>query len=164
MKRQQTLVDDLIARAIERLAEHGSFYKSDVVSEVSKTQTFCGIQRVLKDADLKAPRAGIGIVYLRGFDDMVTRALQARDENGIRLYECEASGTDQRRWMRLRAMGLEELKQVIRPTRELQRTIRVKVDAYSIYLQAMEAIGRTDVTVDDVYERCLPEIRKLRAA
>lgn len=162
MRRQQrTKIDNLIEPALLKVAKRASPYfgKSAIINEVTNNKALAAILADLRD------RYGawkIDQLILRYIDSHVGHALQQRDANGIRVYECYGAGESERRWQPLRALTADKLRLVMRQTRREAAQLERKGEGYHIILEELERLRRPDATVDDVYERALPKIKKFR--
>lgn len=97
-------------------------------------------------------------LLMRYIDTRVGALLQVRDGNAIRVYECYADGTKERRWHPLRAMDANSLRAVMRETRTQARQLEIKGEGYQFFLDELEKLS-PGARVDDVYDRAVPKIR-----
>jgi hypothetical protein len=160
-------IKKLIEQAVEEVVQKqpGGFEKGDVMRELRKNAK---LDAALRDINVKYNGDWqLGDMLLRQLNLMIGTALGARDDNGIRIYECYAvPGQRQRRWLPLRAMTRSMLRNVMRETRVQERQLHVKGEAYVFFMQELKKLGKR-ATVDQVYEIAAPKIvehRSQRAA
>lgn len=163
MKKERTKIDNLVEPAVKRVAEREKSYfrKSEVVDEVTKNKNLANIF-----ADLRGRYRAwkLDTIIMRYVEKRVADALQQRDSNGIRIYECYAAGERERRWLTVRAMTADTLRAVMQETRTQARQLTIKGEGYQILLEELEGLGDPNATVDDVYDVAVPKIRAYRAA
>lgn len=92
MARKKTYIDSQIEPAIEKIVkESGASYftKKDVVDQINKVRKVASLLN-----DLQKRHSGVGAdeIVLRYIEAAVGRALQKKDANGLRVYECTARG------------------------------------------------------------------------
>src|SRR5262245_56419226 len=97
-------------KAVARRCRDSYFTKSEVVREVLRRADLANAVIEIRRSYLGA---GLDQAILSYVDSAAGRALRARDENGIRLYECYPVGQSEYRWRRLRDMRLGDLDRVI---------------------------------------------------
>lgn len=152
MRKAKNRIKNLIEPAVARVAGRSSpyFWKSSIYNEVLKT---AGLAKALADIETRHARWGFHERIKRDIDHLIGQALRRRDPKGLRVYECYRSeGESERRWFPFRAMTADTLRAVMRATRTQERSFHIKGEAYHIMLEALEALGKPDATVDDVYD------------
>jgi len=141
--------------AIRAVARRGGYFlKVEVVHEVLR-------RAELTDAVVQIRRTYVG----RGLDDAiigyleveVARQLRARDDHGLRMFECYADANGQRRWRRLIEMRAADIRRVTRDLRTLRDQLADKVAAYDLLLEELERAGE-GARVADVYDRAWQRI------
>lgn len=163
MVRKKTYIDSQIEPALEKVVKKSGasyFTKKDVVDQIKKVRKVSSLLD-----DLQRRHAGVGAdeIVLRYIDTAVGQALQKKDPNGLRVYECYSAGERQRRWMRLRAMTAEQLRVAMQAADRGARELQVKAEGYQLILAELEK-GPPGVTVDDVYDEVIPKILEHRAS
>jgi hypothetical protein len=96
--KEKTPIDRIIEPALEKVAarrENRYFYKSEVLAEVLKHRS---LKNMLDEMKAKWPDWKFDEVIRRYITDRVGQALQKRDANKIRVYECYGAGESERRW------------------------------------------------------------------
>ena len=116
------------------------------------------LAKVLTDLRTKHGAWKLDQLIKRYVDTRVGQALQQRDANGIRVYECYAVGKPERRWLPLRAMTAVTLRNVMQQTRVQARQLSVKGEGYHILLDELEKLGQPNATVDEVYDKVIKKI------
>ena len=126
--REVTGIDKLIDPAIKKVARGTSYFrKSAVKNEVLATSS---LKTALRSLDNNHPEWQFGEVIHRYVEAAVGHALQQKDANGIRVYECYAAHESERRWMKLRSMTAAQLRLVIAETHTRERQMVVKRKGY----------------------------------
>ncbi len=156
-------IDKVIEACVHRVAlkraAGRSFRKSEVVVEVGKHRD---IRRILADVRARYTEWKVEYIILRYITHRIDRVLQARDANGIRVFECYASGQRERNWLPLRAMDKNALRASMTEARTLSRQLEIKAGGYAFFLDELEKLPDT-ARVDEVYDKVLPKILALRA-
>lgn len=99
---------------------------------------------------------------MRQINGLIGEALQARDDNRIRLFECySVPGRTERRWLPLRAMTKGMLLNVMRETRVQERQLHIKSEGYEFFMSELDNL-EVDATVAAVYEAAAPKIVEYR--
>ena len=157
MTKQKTKIDNLIEPALLKVARRTTSYfsKSDILNEVMNNKH---LAKVLTDLRNKYGEWKLDQLIKRYVGTRVGQALQQRDTNGIRVYECYAVGKPERRWLPLRAMTAVTLRNVMQQTRVQARQLTVKDEGYHILLAELEKLGQPNATVDDVYDKVIKNI------
>ena len=163
MARRKTYLDSQIEPAIEKVVRKSGasyFTKKDVVDQIKKVRKVSSLLD-----DLQRRHAGVGAdeIVLRYIETAVGQALQKKDANGLRVYECYSAGERQRRWMRLRAMTAEQLRVAMQAADRGAREFQLKAEGYQLILNELEK-GPPGATVDDVYDEVVPRILEHRAS
>ena len=163
MARRKTYLDSQIEPAIEKVVRKSGasyFTKKDVVDQIKKVRKVSSLLD-----DLQRRHAGVGAdeIVLRYIETAVGQALQKKDANGLRVYECYSAGERQRRWMRLRAMTAEQLRVAMQAADRGARELQLKAEGYQLILNELEK-GPPGATVDDVYDEVVPRILEHRAS
>lgn len=163
MARRKTYLDSQIEPAIEKVVRKSGasyFTKKDVVDQIKKVRRVSSLLD-----DLQRRHAGVGAdeIVLRYIETAVGQALQKKDANGLRVYECYSAGERQRRWMRLRAMTAEQLRVAMQAADRGARELQLKAEGYQLILNELEK-GPPGATVDDVYDEVVPRILEHRAS
>ena len=163
MARKKTYIDSQIEPAIEKIVkESGASYftKKDVVDQIKKVRKVASLLN-----DLQKRHSGVGAdeIVVRYIETAVGQALQKKDANGLRVYECYSAGERQRRWMRLRAMTADQLRVAMQAANRGARELQVKAEGYQLILDELEK-GPPGATVDDVYDEVVPRILEHRAS
>lgn len=161
MARKKTYIDSQIEPAIEKVVKKSGasyFTRKDVVDQIKKVRRVSSLLD-----DLQRRHAGVGAdeIVLRYIDDAVGRALQKKDANGLRVYECYSAGERQRRWMRFRAMTADQLRVAMQAANRGARELQLKAEGYQLILDELEK-GPPGATVDDVYDEVVPRILEHR--
>lgn len=162
MPRQKTYIDQQVVPAIEAVVSEskGSYFtKSDVVERIRKVRR---VERLLDDLQKRHAGVGADTVVIRYIESAVGRALQKKDSNGLRVYECYSAGERQRRWMPLRAMTAPQLRIAMQEAARGARELRLKAEGYQLLLDELES-GPASATVDDVYDTVVPRILEHRS-
>jgi len=156
-------IQELVEGAVSKVVRHKSngFVKSEVMRELRKNKKLDAALR-----DINAKYNGdwqLGDILLRQINTMIGTALGVRDENRIRIYECySVPGHRERRWLPLRAMTLEMLRNVARETRVQARQLNIKGEAYEFFIQELEKLSE-GATIDQVYDIAAPKIVEFRS-
>ena len=163
MARRKTYLDSQIEPAIEKVVRKSGasyFTKKDVVDQIKKVRKVSSLLD-----DLQRRHAGVGAdeIVLRYIETAVGQALQKKDANGLRVYECYSAGERQRRWMRLRAMTADQLRVAMQAADRGARELQLKAEGYQLILNELEK-GPPGATVDDVYDEVVPRILEHRAS
>ena len=163
MARKKTYLDSQIEPAIEKIVkESGASYftKKDVVDQIKKIRK---VAHLLNDLQKRHSGVGADEIVVRYIETAVGQALQKKDENGLRVYECYSAGERQRRWMPLRAMTADQLRVAMQAADRGARELQVKAEGYQLILDELEK-GPPGATVDDVYDEVVPRILEHRAS
>jgi hypothetical protein len=155
-----TEIDRLIDPAIKKVSKSSYFRKSEVVNQVLSHGE---LAKALRSVDKSHAGWNLSEIVHRYVYASVGHALQQKDSNGIRVYECYAAGESERRWMRLRAMTARELRLVIQETRTRERQMVVKRKAYEVFLDELEKL-EAGTKIGAVYDDVVAKIRKVRSA
>ena len=160
MARKKTYLDQQVAPAIEKVVKKsgGSYFtKKDVVDQIRRVKRVASLL-----SDLRRRHAGMDAdeIVLRYIESAVGSALQKRDSNGLRVYECYSAGEPQRRWMPLRAMTADQLRVAMQEARTGARQLHLKAEGYQLILEELEKYPGS--TVDDVYDDVVPKVLGLR--
>ena len=162
MARKKTYLDNQIEPALEKVVKRSASYftKKDVVDQIKRVRKVASLLD-----DLQRRHAGVGAdeIVLRYIDTAVGQALQKKDANGLRVYECYSAGERQRRWMLLRAMTADQLRVAMQAADRGARELRVKAEGYQLILAELEK-RPPGATVDNVYDEVLPKILEHRAS
>lgn len=162
MARKKTYLDNQIEPALEKVVKRSASYftKKDVVDQIKRVRKVSSLLD-----DLQRRHAGVGAdeIVLRYIDTAVGQALQKKDANGLRVYECYSAGERQRRWMPLRAMTADQLRVAMQAANRGARELQVKAEGYQLILDELEK-GPPGATVDNVYDEVLPRILEHRAS
>ena len=162
MARKKTYLDNQIEPALEKVVKRSASYftKKDVVDQIKRVRKVSSLLD-----DLQRRHAGVGAdeIVLRYIDTAVGQALQKKDANGLRVYECYSAGERQRRWMLLRAMTADQLRVAMQAADRGARELRVKAEGYQLILAELEK-RPPGATVDNVYDEVLPKILEHRAS
>jgi hypothetical protein len=161
MTRQKTQIDNLIQPALQEVLKRskGSYFrKSEVVAEVA---SYPRLQSVLQELRRRFGGWNIDEIVLRYAESKVGDTLQQKDAHGIRVYECYAAGSPERRWMPFQAMTATTLLAVMQETRTQARQLTLKGAGYELFYDELVKLDAT-ATVADVYDRVAPEVMKHR--
>jgi hypothetical protein len=154
MARERLPVDKLIEPAIDRVAAtQGYFHPSDVVRAVLQ-------HGKLADAlkDLRQQWGRFDEIVIRYIKTSVSSKLHTlKDTHGVRVYECYPAGEAERRWLRFRALTLNDLRAVIAANRKLERTIHVKGENYQAFYDELKLLTeqKPNAEVNDIYDRAI---------
>ena len=162
MTREKTKIDNLIEPAVEKVARRAGgrhFWKSSIVNEVVSNK---GLAPVLADLRKHYGPWKFHDLIMRHIEILVGRALQQRDANKMRIYECYAAGEPEQRWQTLRAMTADGIRHVMQRARREKVKFARKETGYGVLLEELEKLGQPNATVDEVYDRAMPKIRALR--
>ena len=163
MARRKTYIDSQIEPAIAKVVkESGASYftKKDVVDRIKKVRK---VTHLLNDLQKRHSGVGADEIVIRYIETAVGQALQKKDENGLRVYECYSAGERQRRWMPLRAMTADQLRAAMQAADRGARELQVKAEGYQLILAELEK-RPPGATVDNVYDEVLPRILEHRAS
>lgn len=163
MARKKTYLDSQIEPAIEKVVkEVGASYftKKDVMDQIKKVRR---VSSLLNDLQKRHSGVGADEIVVRYIENAVGQALQKKDANGLRVYECYSAGERQRRWMPLRAMTADQLRVAMQAADRGARELQVKAEGYQLILAELEK-RPPGAIVDNVYDEVLPRILEHRAS
>lgn len=158
-RRAPTRLEEMVERETRRIADRPQYFtKEEIVRAVLRLPT---IVNVLREVGRIAPGWSLNSEIERRISAIVGGALQSRDENGIRIYECYPTGQGPRRWLRLRSMKRDDLIRVMQQTTKLRRTIEYKGEDYDVFDRLLVGLSAA-ATVEDVYSDAVEEIKRKR--
>ena len=158
---KRNYIEQQIEPAIQKVVarSNGSYFtKREVVSEVLSVGKLRDLMKRLRQYSA----LGVDEFIKKHLENAVGQALQKRDSNGLRIYECYSAGRRQRRWMPLRAMTANDLRAVMQATRVESRALANKAEGYEMMITELEKLSAA-ATVNSVYDAVVPKIKEYRA-
>lgn len=165
MPRERTAIDKLADSAVDvvvgKSEQRGTyFFKEEIVTEL---MTRRNLLNVLTEIRNRYRGWNLYEMLIRQIETTIGHALQKRDVNGIRIYECYSTpGDSRRRWMRTRSLTTDTLRAVMEQTRTKEREMHVKGERYEIALYHMENLEKQTgkkVRFGEVYDEVVPLMR-----
>ena len=163
MTREKTKIDNLIQPTIEAVARRagarGYFWKSSIVNEIVGNK---GLAPVLLEVRRRSGAWKLHELVVRYIETAVGRALQQRDADKLRIYECYAAGEPEQRWQTLNFMTANSLRLVMMRARHEKEKFRRKETGYGVLLEELEKLGQPNAVVGEIRDKAMPKIRALR--
>jgi hypothetical protein len=161
MARHLHQLDLVIKSALQDLVTtRSSWHKSEVIAKVINSRNLGPIMRSLHR---RHGTLELDILVLQGVTMRVDTILHARDRFGLRKFECYlAEGDPQRLWFPLRYATQERLLVLMQSSRRQARSLRIKIEAYQLFYDALE-LKPAGTTLDDIYDDVAPSVQALRA-
>ena len=149
MTQERGPIENLIDEAIKIVAKdtEAFFVKSEILVHVRNHPR---MDRVLTSSDKEWP--GMEAYTVRGLTRDIGRALQVKDSNGVRIYECYATGSGERRWLPLRAMTLAVFDVVIAQTSTQKIQMGRKLSTYQTIRDQLAKL-EAGATIEQVYDK-----------
>lgn len=161
-KKMSPHLDRLIRESLREIeAQRPYWHKSDIAKRVYANEA---LNKKLAALDAMGNGYNFGGLVRSQVETMISAVMQERDAYGIRRYENYAAGERERRWQPLQAMTLPMLRAVTAEARTQARVLEIKGQGYDKFIDALEKLGREDVTVADVYHEVAPKIMEARRA
>ncbi len=152
MAKEDIPLDQLIVPTLKAIARTGPYFTTrEVVSAILRKK---GLSDAIADIRRAHPGQRFDIVIMRYVEDGVAHALRARDEHGLRIYECYRTESGAVRWMPFRSMRIYEVRRTLSDARVLRDNLIAKVALLEAVLAELERAKR-NATVDDVYGRII---------
>jgi hypothetical protein len=159
---ERTPLHRVIDESITAIAAVGPYFtKNDVMAECYRRGGRAYAEGIA-DVRKRHGRLRFADIIERWMTQQIGKALQQRDGNKLRVYECYRSDKEVR-WQPLREMTANTLRMVMAQTRTQEREMHIKGEGYQALLFELESIG-ANATVDQVYDTALPKIIALRAS
>lgn len=156
---QRTALDYVIIEHIQGISDKRGFFSvDDVLHAVISDSRIASVVRRLRDEFDK--RYKLDVLFARYVKGEIRKHMhQARDVNGIRVYECYSDGHGDYRWQRLKYMTRQDLRAIIAERRVLVGRITAQIKRYEIMLSELDKYNERTI-VDTVYEDATKRIKE----
>lgn len=143
------VLDQLASSSLKRVAKRPApyFTRDEIRVDMLKRK---GLAEALIDVRRAHRFLALDEAILRYIDQAIGRALQSKDDRGVRLYESYSAGIGARRWRRFTSMTAPDLSRVIEEHVALRDAIDDKIALYQLTLDEMRRTGSQSVA--EVYE------------
>lgn len=155
-------IDRACMKAVKRVARAAGgsyFYRSQVRAEVYRSDN---IGPSIAEIRRSYRALALDDAVIRYIDIAIGRALQAKDDRGLRIYECYSVGHGERRWYRLLDMHLLDIRRLLRDAKSMKAHLEDRIALYELVAEEMERLG-PEATVAEVYDSVVDQVYGLTA-
>ena len=151
------LIIDMIILDVSKKSD-AYFFKNEVLMLAMNNKAIAQAREMLRKI-----KPDFEAFFVKSMNTYIGKALQARDSQGLRVYECYAAGDPERRWMRFTSMNAEHIRSVLSATKRQGEEIMTKAEVLEVFLVALEAVG-SNATVIEVYGAVVETLKKTKVS